>query len=238
MKPILLWLVACVAPAQSVNVAFVGDSYTWGYHPPSGYSTRQWPTLVVPMLHPRQYNAAVNNWAINGQPLGNAATDGTGEPMFWCATHTCTRALISGNQFPGPLDNLIAVGKINILVVMAGQIDRNAGTSAADVYANLKTYYTTRKAAGWNKIIACSLIPDAATNALLRADHGDADVFLDAIALAPFTEAWGGTYRYSDGHWQDALNNYMAMLVAGKINGLTGGGWVSSPSLNSVNGAR
>lgn len=58
------------------------------------------------------------------------------------------------------VDTQIVAGKTNVLIVQLGSNDFALdGTSAATLYANMKTYCLARQSAGWSKIIVAGMTP-------------------------------------------------------------------------------
>lgn len=170
------------AQSQAVNVAYVGDSYTWGYQG-GVQQVQNYPALTLPLLHPPQWDATVNNLGHSGQVIG---PKGTSLSMLNCGDAEC---VFSGapptGTFPST-DSYIVPGKYNILVLeVAAPTINLSSTPAAPIYGYFTQYYSERKAAGWNLIIVAAVLypiggTDATSCQLSAIAHG-----VDATNAAP-----------------------------------------------------
>ena len=183
----------------TVNVGLDGDSITAGA---GNTLNRNWPNQLG-----LASNVRTVNFAESSLPLATMVTE--------AATL---------------VDPWIVGGQTNILVVFAGVNDFfvNSATEAA-TYTNLKNYCTARKAAGWNKVIACTMLPcklgGTFTQANWQAYNTDiianASAAYDAVADVTSDSrigAWGAntntTYYASD---QIHPNNIGSAIIAGIV---------------------
>lgn len=167
MKSILIAVLACApAWAQSVNIVFVGDSFTRGYVIGGGQSPNNYPTLTLPLLHPSQWDSVVHNLGNNSQFLGSI---GTTCSVSYCMTHACSVAscpAFQANQ--AAVNSYIVAGKTNILVVEGGSADIVIlNHDAATFHTDLLLLYSNAKSAGWDFVVATTTVSGLHTPQLL-----------------------------------------------------------------------
>lgn len=177
----LLGIATLHAQQQAVNIAYVGDSYTWGYQD-GAQQVQNYPALANTLLHP--FDVSVKNLGHSGQVIG---PKGAARTMLTCGDAEC---VFSGTPpptgtFPST-DSYISPGKYNVLVLeVAAPTINLSTTTAAPIYGYFTQYYSERKAAGWDLVIvAGDLYPiggiDGATCQLSAIAHG-----VDATNAAP-----------------------------------------------------
>lgn len=151
-------------------MVFHGDSLTFGVGSTGGLN---YPAQTIALMPP--YFSATN-LGVSGQTITQMITTGVNnvDPLF-------------GNNFR----RMIGWGGTNDLAI--------GGDSAATLYANMVTYATARKAAGW-KVILIGILPRGAgaggsfetrrtsVNASLRADFSSATAFTNIRTGAAYAD--------------------------------------------------
>lgn len=130
------------------------------------------------------------------------------------------------------IDTIIDSGYTNAFVCLLGGInDLALGASAASVYANLQSYWSSRRAAGY-EVVAFTILPASAVsggnetarlavNALIRGDATKYDALADIAADARLQNTADLTYFQADGvHPTAAGAAVMADIAAAAINSL------------------
>lgn len=106
-------------------------------------------------------------------------------PVF--ATGGATISTLSARAATTDAAIVTARAPYNILTVFIGANDLTAGTSAASIFSQLKTYLSARRAAGW-KVVASTMLP---SNYLACASSG-----CEATRLSVNTSIRGDTSFY------------------------------------------
>lgn len=166
MKIAIMLLASACHAATPTIVACVGDSFTWGYSYPSGtQNASNYPVLLLNLLKPKPSDNTVHNLGVSGIRVGPLHTLGfcNGNGVDQCTMLDCAREDRCGLGLT--VDSLVDPLKNNILVVEGGGPSINScidlGTEAgcaAGLYGYWTQYYTARKAAGWNQIIATTTV--------------------------------------------------------------------------------